>query len=218
MNLKKTIDFKDLETFFKSKNFTIESEYGVIYFYSPFGKYFGISQDSQDKDLIYLDCNLLYSDGLPSFPREWRDGKLLHDFLIYKAYPILRNIRGGASMKVKKELIPELVVKYLKEKKIETEFNEKAKIKYIEISPYREMFENTIEYKLISFYKNSIKYGIVLKQFNMICVARFKDADNTVFFEYPWFSFCPLYKSGEDYIKTTIDNFLEFIEQDEYDD
>ena len=214
MNLKKMIDYDDLKCFFESKGFTVKSEFGAIIFTSPSGVNFGISLDPVKKEMIYLDCNLLYTAGLPNFPREWTEGKNLHDFLINNAYPLVRNICGASTMDGKKELVPEIIIKYLNEKNVKSEFLSPAPVKYVAVSPHRELYENIIEYKLVSFYKDSVKYGIILKQFNSIYLARFKGDGETVFYEHPWFSFCPIYKAGEDYIKTTIDNFLDFISRD----
>ena len=104
--------------------------------------------------------------------------------------------------------------KILDKKGIDYKYTNPADITYIRCVPQRSLFENTIKYKLFSFYKGNMKYGIILKQFNGIFLACFKDDTNTVYFEYPWHSFCPIYKEGEDYVKTTIENFLEFVEQD----
>lgn len=214
MNLKKAIKFKELKDFFESKGFKYKSEFGAIEFFSPYGEWIAISESPSAPGIIYLDCNLLWNCGLPNFTREWKDGINLYDYLINTCYPVLRNIKGSSTMRCNPEKVIDYVKNFLDSKAINYIFKNPCDITYKQCAPQRSLFENTIEYKLFSFKFNEIHYGIVLKQFNTISLVRFYNEDNTVFYEYPWHSFCPIYKEGKDYVETTISNFLEFIEQD----
>ncbi len=214
MNFKKAIKYEELKDFFESKGFCVTSEEGDFVFTTPFGEYFAISQPWKDSDMIHLDGKFLYSFGLPDFIREWPQGINLYDYLVNVAYPIIKNLKGPATFYANSEPVIDYIKKILDKKGIDYKYTNPADITYIRCVPQRSLFENTIKYKLFSFYKGNMKYGIILKQFNGIFLACFKDDTNTVYFEYPWHSFCPIYKEGEDYVKTTIENFLEFVEQD----
>ena len=214
MNFKKAINYSALESFFIEKGFSIASESGDIVITSPYGYYIAISQPWKDSDMIFLDCNLISEIGLRDFIREWPNGTNLYDYIVNICYPLLSNIRGWASLKHKPEIVIDTIKTELAALGIKYEFQEKADITYIRCAPQRELYKNVISYKLFSFYKNNLKYGVVLKQFNCIYLARFRNDSNTILFEYPWHSFCPMYKSKEEYIKETINNFLEFIEID----
>lgn len=214
MNFKKAINYKELKDFFESKGFKVTSESGDLFFTSPFGYYFSIIQPWKDSDMIYLDGHLLYPFGLPELKREWPQGINLCDYLINVCYPIMKNLKGPVTFFNNSEHVIEYLKKILEEKGIDYEYFNPADITYIRCAPQRELYKNTIKYKLFSFNKEKSKYGIILKNYNSIFLARFKDDANTVFFEYPWHSFCPIYKKGDDYIRTTVENFLEFIKQD----
>ncbi len=190
-------------------------EQGCICFYSPYGDSIAIHQPTGDKSIIFLDCNLLYGTGLPDFEREWKNGTNLYDYVINVCYPVLRNIKGACSVKSQPEIVINEINNILKDNNIDYLFSEKTNIEYTMVSPYRSKFNNLIPYNLFSFKYNEVHYGIILKQSNSIYLARFKDdGKNNVFFEYPWHSFCPIYKGGKDYIQTTVLNFLEFIQED----
>lgn len=214
MNFKKAIKFTEIKKFLEKKGFKHKSEFGAELFYNPFGEYISISESKSELGMIYLDCNLLYDCGLPNFKREWKDGIHLYDYIIHICYPLLRNIKGSSSLDTNPEVVIKYVKQYLEKRKVCYTYTDKAVLSYINCSPQRSLYEQNIKYNLFSFIINNVKYGIVLKQFNFICLARFKDNTNTVFFEYPWYSFCPIYKEGKDYVETTISNFLEFIEKD----
>lgn len=214
MNFKKAINYSSLEKFFLGKGFSIVSESGDIVITSPNGYYIAISQPRKDSDMIYLDCNLINEIGLRDFIKEWPSGTNVYDYIVNICYPLLSNLRGWATLKQTPDIVIKMINNELMTLGIEYEFYEKTDITYIRCAPQRELYKNTIPYKLFSFYKNNRKYGIILKQFNAIYLARFQDNSNTVLYEYPWFSFCPMYKIKEDYVKTTIINFFEFIEID----
>ena len=214
MNFKKAINYDELKVFFESKGFSVKSESGGVVFSSPYGYHIAVSQSRKDEDMIYLDCNLINTVGLQNFIREWPKGTNLYDYLVNICYPIIRNLKGCTTMDNNPDSVIDCIKSILKEKNISYTYSDSTELKYILCHPLRECYENRAKQKIFLFNKNDVKYGIILKQFNTIYFARFKDDSDTVLFEYPWYAFCPIYKEGESYIRTTIENILEFVEQD----
>ena len=211
MNLNKELDLQSLQEDLCKYNFTIRNSNGIICITNKNGVTLGIGiapVSLQMERKYNLDSSLSLCFGLPNVPREWTDADKIITYIKKKYLPMAQYLGGHSELT---EIECESLIKnILENRKIDFTFEENKSIKvrifFEKLKPYARFCEFfykgfLIDYKGRKYFIKSTKYISFIELLE----------NDEVGFEYFWNVFCPITKSGKEYVCTSINNFLDFI-------
>ena len=206
--INKEVRIETIKDYIYSQHFTLKINDDHICIINPSGIYLFISK-SIDKlnSIYYLDASLSVQYGLTDFKREWSNIEDLKKYIIDICLPQLKYIGGFTTIDeadVRKE-----ITAILTERAIFFTFDGKYILQYKTITPSGKIINGAITHPCYTFKVKGHLYGIYLHK-SFISLIELNN-DFEILYEYSWFSFCPIYKVGVDYVNTTVNNFLEFI-------
>lgn len=185
-----------------SSEVCIENHNGVMLsIYKPRGI-------KKDQIFLYLDCTL--NHGIESFIREWTDLDKLYDYIMKICLPTIKYLGGETTRNV-----PELMNQIeciLKDRKIDYTYQPKLKIGERECHMYTDYFVKTRYLDCYLYYFDSGKKRFGVYIYGVFFRLAELDKDFNILTRFPWYHFCPVYINGNEYVKTTINNFLDFVE------
>ena len=164
-----------------------------------------------NQPMIYLDCSIA-GIRYPEFRRNWKESENLADYLIKIVIPYSKNIKGPYS--ITKEETRSSVKENLKSNNLNIEWEGRIDLQYNCVNSLGKMYIDNVNKFVYVFCIASKKYGILCEN-SCIGLIKFYEINSyEVEYQYSWYSFCPIYKEGKEYVETTISNFLELIEKD----
>ena len=170
--------------------------------------------DINDREKIYIDCPLSTGYGLPEFKREWEEADDIISYIMNICVPYFKNLKGARS--ISKEDSLRFINNFLNKNKIEYSFFESGELSFIRVNSLGKIYIENLCYPNFQIVKNESKFGWFLHN-SFIELVVFKNIfENTVIVDYPWFSFCPVTTGGEEYVNSTLENFLKFMNQKIY--
>ena len=185
-----------------SSEVCIENHNGVMLsIYKPRGI-------KKDQTFLYLDCMLHH--GIERFIREWKDLDKLYDYIMKICLPTIKYLGGETTQNV-----PELMNQIeciLKDRKIDYTYLPKLKIGERECHMYTDYFVKTVYLDCSLYYFDSGKKRFGVYIYGVFFRLAELDKDFNILTRFPWYHFCPVYINGNEYVKTTINNFLDFVE------
>jgi hypothetical protein len=213
MSIREDVNIESIQYAIDRYNFSIEYEEEIIKLKNHNGAAITIIERSSvinDKKFLICDKFEDYQLNYDGVIREWVDVEKMKVFLAFQYLPFFQHL-GGSETISNKDCLEE-IKRVLDARNIDFKFKEQIKLKtrvfeYINDS-YKEYDEVTKNGFLL--FLNENQFLIDLKE-SFIRLIKIINA-NEIEIEYNWFSFCPLVKTGKDYVRTVINNFLDFVE------
>jgi hypothetical protein len=216
MTLEKILRIKEIKENLLAQGFMIEKSNIGIEFVSVNNLIIAIHKQTHvldgEEPLIYLDCPLSLGYGLPDLKRIWHEKDNITDYLLKICVPYVKNLKGPCT--IEKKEVKEIIANYLSNKKITYSYFETAELIYTRVDSLGRIYIEKLNDPQYQFIINKSKYGVLFHN-SYIEVFKFDKCDeNLVLYEYPWYSFCPVSKGGNEYVETTLQNFLDFVKNE----
>ena len=209
MSIREDVNIESIQYAIDRYNFSIEYEEEIIKLKNHNGAAITIVEKSSvNNDKKFLICDKFedYQFNYDGVIREWVDVEKMKVFLAFQYLPFFQHF-GGSETISNKDCLEE-IKRVLDARNIGYKFKEQIKLKtrvfeYINDS-YKEYDEVTKNGFLLFLNEIDLKESFI----RLIKIINVNEIEN----EYNWFSFCPLVKKGKDYVRTTVNYYLDFIE------
>ncbi|MGN0729693.1 hypothetical protein [Treponema sp.] len=213
MKLEKLLRLDELKSFFDEYHITIKKNNSGINLITK--NNFTVSIHKQlhvlpeNEQIIYLDCHLR-AFGLPEFRRDWHENENLSDYIVKVVIPYIADL--GGPFTISEDEVANLLTKRLLEYEIKIEESKKSDLKFIIFDSLGNEVESIMNNRpLIIFSLNNTRYAINYHKAFIDLVIFKNQNDNEVLMTYPWYSFCSVFLSGNDYVDAAVKGIINFI-------
>ena len=213
MKLEKYLKLDEMSDFFKKNQITVsKSNIGIKLVTCNnltilIHKQTHVLPDSEP--LIYMDCPLI-AFGLPDFRRNWHENENLSDYLRKTVIPYVVKLAGPFTQD--ESTVGQMIINKLEENGIKVDKNMKEDLIFKEFDSQGKEIDSYINNRpMVSFHYDGFRYGINYhKCFLSLCFFK-QDETNEISMSYPWYSFCPAFIKGQEFIDTTINGMVRYI-------